>query len=436
MKIHFVRPNLFQGRSRDAMEPACFAILKSLTPHDVETVLTDERVEEVSLDPEADLVAMTVETYTARRAYQIADAYRRRGIPVVMGGHHPTFLPRECLAHADAVVIGDADGIWERLVSDARRGNLKAVYRQTEFPPLEGLRPDRSIFSGKNYAPLGLIQSSRGCRFNCEFCSIRAFYGNSFRRRPVEDVAEEIRNCGHRHIVLVDDNLFNDTASARQLFETLSRLDITWSCQVSIDVARHPDLVNLMAQSGCIMALVGFESLDTTNLREINKGWNLKWQSYEDAIDVFHGAGIMLYASFVFGCENDTPESFDRTVEFAIRHRFFLANFNPLTATPGTCLYARMSKEGRLLHEKWWLDDGFHYGDATFAPRNMSPDELMEGCYSARTRFNTWRSIISRLLDLRTNMRTPYRAGLYLAANTISRHEIQNKQGKTLGQVA
>jgi len=427
---------MFKGRSRDAMEPLCFAILKSLTPPDIETALVDERVEDVPLDLEVELVAMTVETYTSRRAYQIADSYRSNGVPVVMGGYHPTLLPGECLEHADAVVIGDAEGTWEQLVDDVRRQNLQTIYRQTEFPSLEGLQPDRSIFSGKRYAPLGLVQVGRGCRFNCEFCSIHAFYGNSLRQRPLEDVAEEIRSCGRRHIFLVDDNLFVDTASAQRLFEMLARLDISWSCQVSIDIARDPKLVKMMARSGCILALVGFESLDTASLREINKGWNLKWQSFEDAIRVFNEAGIMLYGTFVFGCENHTRESFDRTVEFAMRHRFFLANFNPLTPTPVAPLHDRLKREGRLLHERWWLDPGFHYGDATFVPGNMSPGELIEGCYLARTRFNTWRSIMLRLLDHRTNMRTPYRAGLYLAANAISRHEIHRKQGRLLGEIA
>ena len=433
MKIAFIRPNLYDDRSSDAMEPLCFAILKSLTPPDVDVSFFDERLEEIPFDHPADLVAMTVETYTARRAYQIADRFRRRGIRVVMGGYHPTFLPEEVLGHADAVVKGDADGVWARVVEDARNGSLQSVYESPEFPSLDRYMPDRSVFEGKKYAPMGLVQFSRGCRFNCSFCSIRAFYGNSLRHRPIEAVVEDIRRSGKRHIFLVDDNLFLDVETARALFEALIPLKISWSCQVSIDIARDADLVRLMRRSGCISALIGFESLDLASLRELKKHWNTKWQSYDDAINVFRDAGIMLYGTFVFGCDNDTVASFDRSVDFAVRNKFLLANFNPLTPTPGAPLFERMKKEGRLLHDRWWLDPNFRYGDATYEPLGMSASELTEGCFSARRKFNTANSILRRMLDARANIRTPYRAGIYLAANLVSRREIHSKQGRRLG---
>ena len=297
MKITFIRPNMYDDRSSDAMEPLCFAILKSLTPPDIDVALIDERLEDIPTDLSTDLVAMTVETYTARRAYEIADGFRRQGLPVVMGGYHPTFLPDEALEHADAVVKGDAEDVWERVVEDARENSLRPVYESAEFPSLDNCMPDRSIFAGKNYGPMGLVQFSRGCRFNCSFCSIRAFYGNSLRQRPVEDVVEDIRRSGRRHIFLVDDNLFVDVETTRALFEALVPLNISWSCQVSIDIARDPELVQLMRRSGCISALIGFESLDIDSLRELKKHWNTKWQSYDDAIGVFRNAGSMLYGT-------------------------------------------------------------------------------------------------------------------------------------------
>ncbi len=415
------------------MEPLCFAILKSLTPADVATSLIDERLEEIPETLDTDLVAMTVETYTARRAYQLADRFRSQGITVVMGGYHPTFLPDEALEHADAIVKGDAEGAWEHVVEDARAGNLQSVYQSPEFPSLDQRMPDRSIFAGKKYAPMGLVQFSRGCRFNCSFCSIRAFYGNSLRHRPVEDVVEDIRRSGRRHIFIVDDNLFIDRDTAWQLFEALIPLRINWSCQVSIDIARDPELVRLMRRSGCISALIGFESLDPDSLRELNKHWNTKWQSFDDAIAVFRNAGIMLYGTFVFGCDNDTVDSFPAVVEFALRNKFILANFNPLTPTPGAPLFDQMEHEGRLLHDRWWLDPRFGYGDATFTPRGMTAKELAAGCYTARREFNTGRSILRRMLDARANCRSPYRAGIYLAANLTSRREIHRKQGRKLG---
>ena len=433
MRITFIRPNMYDDRSSDAMEPLCFAVLKSLTPAEYEVSFFDERLEAIPFDLSTDLVALTVETYTARRAYQIADRFRERGVTVVMGGYHPTFLPEETLQHADAIVQGDAEGVWEQLLYDAEHDTLQPVYSSRTFPELAGYMPDRSIFDGKKYAPMGLVQYGRGCKFNCSFCSIRAFYGNSLRQRPVDEVVEDIRRSGRRHIFIVDDNLFVSADKARELFEALVPLNVTWSCQVSIDVARDPDLVRLMARSGCISALIGFESLDPASLREIRKGWNVKWQSYDDAVDVFRQAGIMLYGTFVFGCDNDTPEAFAKSLEFARRNKFMLANFNPLTPTPGAPLFDRMRDEGRLLHERWWLDPDFSYGDATLRPKKMSPRQLTDGCFTARREFNTARSILHRLFDRHSNFRSLYRAGVFLIANLISRREIYRKQDRPLG---
>ena len=249
----------------------------------------------------------------------------------------------------------------------------------------------------------------------------------------MEDVVEDIRRSGRRHIFLVDDNLFVDVETTRALFEALVPLNISWSCQVSIDIARDPELVQLMRRSGCISALIGFESLDIDSLRELKKHWNTKWQSYDDAIGVFRNAGIMLYGTFVFGCDNDTVSSFDRSVEFALRNKFLLANFNPLTPTPGAPLFVQMKNEGRLLHDRWWVDPDFGYGVATFEPRGMSASELTAGCFYARKKFNTANSIVRRMFDVRANLRTPRRAGIYLAANFLSRREIYRKQGRRLG---
>lgn len=415
------------------MEPGCFAILKRLTPPDVQTELFDERLQPIPFDIETDLVAITVETYTARRAYQIAEEFRRRGVPVVMGGYHPTFLPNEALQFADSVVCGDAEGVWADVVEDARQKRLQPVYCQRDLPALGGLEPDRSIFRGKRYAPVTLLQYGRGCRYNCDFCSIRAFYGDSLRQRPIGELVEEIKHVGRKNVVLVDDNIFADIPKAKALFEALTPLKIRWSCQASIDIAGDGELVRIMQRSGCMAVLIGFESLEAANLRQMNKAWNISGRDYESSIGVLRDAGIMIYGTFVFGYDNDTPASFDAAVDFAIKHRFFLANFNPLTPTPRAPLYERLQKEGRLIHDKWWLSPEFRYGHATFHPRGMTAEELTQGCYRARTKFNSARSIMHRALDRRANLRTPYQAGFYLMSNVISRREIHTKQDSPLG---
>jgi radical SAM superfamily enzyme YgiQ (UPF0313 family) len=434
LKITLIRPSMQGRRTSDAMQPLAFAILRSLTPSDVEVVAYDERVEAIPLDEPTDLVAMTVETYTARRAFQLAAAYRRRGVAVVMGGYHPTFLPDECSAFADAVALGDAEGVWPAIVADARQGRLRRRYEQQGFPALTGLPlANRSIFNGKRYAPVTLVQYGRGCRFNCEFCSIHAFYGNSLRQRSVRDVCEEIERGGHSYVFFVDDNLFVDVPRARELFEAVRSLGIKWFCQSSIDIARDRSLVRLMARSGCSSALFGFESLRSENLRQMRKGWNVKWQDFETSIGVVRDAGIMIYGTFVHGYDHDTVESFDDTVAFAIRHQFYLANFNPLTPTPGAPLYDRLASEGRLIHDRWWLDPSYRYGDATFHPRGMTADELTEGCWRARRTFNSAGSIARRFLDPQGALRTPRHAVQYLLSNVISRRAIHEKQGAALG---
>jgi radical SAM superfamily enzyme YgiQ (UPF0313 family) len=434
MKVTFVRPNISSGRSGDAMQPLVFALLKAMTPPDVEVVLHDERLAPIPFDEPTDLVAITVETYTARRSYQVANHYRRRGVPVVMGGYHPTFLPDECARFADAIVLGDAENLWPHVVEDARHGRLRPVYRQAEYPHLDTRAPaDRSIFAGKRYAPVTLVQYGRGCRFNCDFCSIHAFYGNSLRQRTVQEVCDEITAAGRRQVFFVDDNLFVDVAKAKELFRALIPLGIRWTCQTSIDIARDRELVALMAQSGCTSALFGFESLDRRNLVQMKKGWNVKWQDFETSIGVMHDAGIMIYGTFVHGYDEDTARSFDDTVEFAIRHKFFLANFNPLTPTPRSRLYDRLASEGRLIHERWWVDPTFRYGHAMFHPRGMTADELTAGCWRARRAFNSAGATLSRFLAPHTTLASPYQAMQFLLANLISRREINRKQGMSLG---
>lgn len=436
MRILFVRPSISGVPSRDTMAPLCFAILDALTPRDVETALLDERLEPIDPGTRGDLVAMTVETYTARRAYQLSAGFRRRGIPVVMGGHHASLLPEEALEHADAVVIGDAEELWPRVVEDARRGRLEPVYRQAQPPALGGVMPRRRLFRGKRYLGLTLVQAGRGCRYHCEFCSIHAMYGPHLRQRPVGEIVEEIRHSGGRDLFFVDDNLFNDADSAHALFEALLPLRVRWSCQVSVDVTRDREIVGLMARSGCATALVGFESLDPANLRQMRKSWSLRHGQAADAIRTLREAGIMVYGTFVFGYDADRPASFDATAAFALRQGLFLANFNPLTPTPGAKLYDRLRDEGRLIHERWWLDPAYRYGDATFYPRGMSARDLTDGCYRARMRFYSGRSIARRLVRSGRTLRTVRRVAVYMTANLISRREIRAKQGRALGTLA
>jgi radical SAM superfamily enzyme YgiQ (UPF0313 family) len=431
--ITFIRPKLGAGAPSDAMTPLVFALLKAATPNDIETVLIDERVEPYAPVP-TDLVAISVESFTARRAYEIAQDYRQRGVPVVMGGPHVTLLPDEAAQYADSLVIGDADGQWEKVVEDARRGALKARYTDGFSPTRhDGTRFDRSVFDGKKYAPVHLVQVGSGCRFACEFCSIHAFYGDSRAQRPADEVAAEIANLStSRLIFFVDDNLLWHRDRFVTLMHALKPLKRMWSCQISIDVARDDELLDLMRDAGCRLVLIGLESLNRDNLKRMHKNWNHVAGEYDEVVEKLHDRGIMIYGSFVFGYDHDRYDDFVKTADFARKHGFTIANFNPLTPYPNTQLYKRLEAEGGLLRPRWWIDPEFRYGDPVVTPKSMSPQELCDGPMAARRIFYSWRSIGARALFGLRRWRRPKNVGLLLLANFISRHEIRRKQAKPL----
>jgi radical SAM superfamily enzyme YgiQ (UPF0313 family) len=431
--ITFIRPNLGSGPSADAMEPLVFAILRARTPLHITTTLIDERVEPF-VPVATDLVAMTVETFTARRAYEIAAYYRARGIPVVMGGHHPSMLPEEAAQHADSVAIGDAEGMWEEIVADAEHGRLKPRYRkEARTVDVSSIRLDRSLFGKRNYGPVRLVQAGRGCRFACDFCSIHAFYGTHRAQRPAQQIADEIRSLPPSPLIFfVDDNLLWRRDQFVELMKALRPLKRRWSCQITIDVAKDDELLDLMRDAGCRLVLIGFESLDARSLKQMHKNWNGVAGSYESVIARFHARGIMIYGTFVFGYDADTVAAFGVAADFAMAQNLAIANFNPLTPMPGTALYARLEKEGRLLRPAWWIDPAFAYGDAIFAPKSMSPADLRDGPMRARRAFYATGAIFLRVMRGLKLWRDPYSAALALAGNWVSRREIARKQARAL----
>jgi radical SAM superfamily enzyme YgiQ (UPF0313 family) len=433
MKITFIRPHLIQKRAADALEPLVFAILARLTPPDVELAFYDDRLESIPYDEPTNLAALTVETFTAKRAYQIAAQYRKRGVPVVMGGYHPTLLPDEAAQYADAIVIGDAEAIWPKIVADARAGKLQRIYQSTPNLAVDGVTPQRSIFKGKRYGALRIVQFGRGCRFACDFCSIYAFYGRSMPRRCMDDVLAELDELRGQYVFFADDNLFTDKEQAEALFKALKPFNIHWACQISLDIVQNPHLLDLMGESGCVGALIGFESLNQANLIQMKKKWHTQQGDYVDALVRIYECGVMVFGSFVFGYDHDTTDSFDRTLEFAMRSKLALAQFNPLIPIPSTPSYERLKKEQRLLFDPWWLDDRYRYGETIFKPKNMTPEELRDGIIRLRHKFNTYGAIAQRMFEPRSNARSPYHLFAYLAINLVTKKEIRNKQGEPLG---
>lgn len=417
------------------MEPLTIAVLASLTPPDVERRFFDDRRELVDFDAPTDLVAIPVEVYTARRAYAIAARYRARGIPVVLGGYHATLCPDEAGAHADAVVTGSAESVWSQVLADARARALKPRYHGE--PRWADVLPDRTVFGDRRYSRLGVVETGRGCVFGCEFCAITAFYDRRYHRKPVEMVVREVRermSAGRRFFFFADDNIVADPAWARELFDALAPLGIRWSGQGSLTLARDPDLLRSMKKSGCTVILIGYESLDEDNLRQMGKGWCSRLGEVEDLTRRIHDAGIHIYATFLFGFDHDTPALFARTLDFARRMGFFFAAFNHLLPMPGTPLYARLLAEGRILRDQWWLDGTYTYGALTLRPALMSPEEVSDQCRRARKAFYTLPSVLRRAGLMASRTPDPVLLGWFLGLNLALGREVDEKMGLPMGE--
>lgn len=438
MKVTFImssmgrKPNQKKYVKTWQMEPLSIGVLSSLTPENVQKEFFDERVEEIDFETETDLVAITVETYTARRSYEIAERFQKRGIPVIMGGFHPTLFPDEVQQFADSVVIGEADSLWPGILVDAEKGKLKKRYKSKSRPSLDTVYPDRSIFEGKDYLDLGLIETGRGCAYSCDFCSIARFYKNSYKHRPIENVVAEIKSKKRKYFFFVDDNICTDMEYAKDLMRALIPLKINWFSQGSINMANDEELLMLMKKSGCKGILIGFESLNKATLTEMKKGVNVK-VDLDSAIRKIHKSGIFIYATFVFGYDTDVPEIFELTRKFALKHKFFITAFNHLVPFPGTLLYSRLEKEGRLLYDKWWLSNDYKFGDVAYMPSGSSPDELANRCYEYRKGFFNISSIFRRLFNMSTNFRSFSNPFGFLLMNLLSKIDVKKRQGIPMG---
>ncbi|MBQ8148227.1 MAG: B12-binding domain-containing radical SAM protein [Lachnospiraceae bacterium] len=432
MKITFIRLNMFEHISSDAMKPLLFGIIKSLTPKEFEIEFIDERAEKLPEKIDSDVIAFSVETYTAKRAYILAKKYKTEHNIIVMGGFHPTVMPEECLQYADSVIVGDAEDTWEPFLRDCEKGNPKPQYISGESGELKALVEDKSVYKHKYYG-IGVYQISRGCKFNCDFCSIKTMY-KQVRRKSAEDVVQELSQAKEKIIFFVDDNLFYDRQSAIELFRKMAPLKKKWACQISMDVAQDDELLAEMKKSGCFLVLLGFESLNPESLTTMKKSANKAAGNYDEVIQRIYRHKMLIYGTFVFGYDHDDKEVFDKTFEFAVRNHLAVTNFNPLIPMPGTPVYDRMEQEGRLLYKKWWLSDRYRYGETAYQPRNMTPEELRDGCLRIRTQFYSPKCVLKRFFANPIHF-LPWNFVVFLLVNVISRKEIHAKQGQMLGGI-
>jgi len=402
MKILLVMPDAHMhklriGRHVRSMREAPLSLitLAALVPDaDIEWKVVDGSVDPIPLDDEADLVGISVITGNAVRAYAMADHYRRRGIPVVLGGVHVTILPGEAMPHADSIVIGMAERVWPRLVADFRRGRMARVYRD-EPPAGEWLTdvpiPRRDLLRHSGYMMPNTVHATRGCKRVCDFCAVPVVWPRYFKR-PVADVIADLRSIPSPYVGFNDVSLVDDLDYARELFAAMIPLRKKWGGLATVEIARHPDVLALMQQSGCVYLLLGFESVNQSNLCDIHKGFN-KSKDYNVVVDTLHSHGISIQGCFVFGLDEDDKSVFPDTVQQVLDLGIDIPRFSIYTPYPGTALFKRMLAEQRIISFNWEDYDTMH---VVIRPMKMTPWELYDGFKWAYRETFKYRHILKR----------------------------------------
>lgn len=376
--------------------------LAALTPPEFSVRIVQDAKEDINFEDRPDLVGITAVTLHVRRAYAIADEFRTRGVPVVMGGVHATLNPEEARAHADTLILGEAELSWPRFLRDFAAGVPRPLYEAERPPTLEGLPVprwdllrnwDTSQFCGLLkfltfltaprtilFRPIVTVQTSRGCATNCDYCTVTKFFGARTRYRPVGEIVEEINALGARFVFLTDDNLFASADRARELFTALQPLRLKWIGFAPIAVGEQPELLELARASGCLMLLLGIESLSGESLTSVNKKIN-RPEDYSRNLAAIRRAKIVSIALFMLGFDNEGSDAISRTHDFIMANRIPVVIFSTLTPYPGTRVYERLKGEGKLYEEAWWLKKGRPVNALDFICPGSSPEEFYEEFY-------------------------------------------------------
>lgn len=402
MRVHLISPRspvtvITKREKAVQFSRLSLTTVAALFPPDADIRIINDSLDGIDFDDKPDMVGITTITSTAPRAYEIADRFRTKGVPVIMGGIHPSALPQEAAIHADAVVIGEAEATMHQLLNDFKNGKLQKFYQSAERPSLENLPLPRKdlLFGNKFYREMNTIQTTRGCPFGCDFCSVSDFFGCTYRTRPIPDIIREVKMLKNKAIIFfVDDNIAGQPAYAKELFKALIPLKVRWFSQASIIIAKNRELLRLAAKSGCKGLFIGFESLSSAGLKQVGKDIN-RINDYNEGIKIIHDSGIGIIGAFIFGLDSDNKGVFAETVDFIERSKIELASFSILTPLPGTRLYKRFDEQGRIIDRDWAK---YTCGKVVFKPTLLSVDELQNGYYWARKQISSYRSIFRRTL--------------------------------------
>lgn len=399
MHVKFILPALTEATSPffrpikySLFPPLGLATLAAYLGEDDTAEIFDEHVQRLSLDDQPDVVAIEVYVTSARRAYEVADAYRARGVHVCMGGLHPTAMPHEAAQHADTVFLGPGEDTWPAFLADFRAGKTKRVYRSEHRTLLGAPLPRRDLIDRSRYLAPNSLVVSRGCPHSCDFCYKHAFFhgGRSHYVREVDVALAEVASLPGRHLFFLDDHLFGHRRFAHELFEGMRGMGRVFQAAATVESILEPGLLESAAEAGLRSLFVGFETLSAEGLASQGKTHNIG-RDYDAAVRRAHDLGVMVNASFVFGMDGDGPDVFGRTVEWAVSRGVETATFHILTPYPGTPLHERMRREGRLLSTDWDLYDTRH---TVFRPKGMTAEELEAGYHAAYQEFYSLGSIL------------------------------------------
>ena len=373
-RIHKLSVGPFQKSFREA--PLTATALAALVPEELnyDITIVDENIQPIPFHQTFDLVAISLITGTAYRAYEIAAIFKEKGARIVLGGVHVTLLPNEASKHADAIVIGFAEKSWPELLFDFDKGILKPIYKDLQQHFENVPLPKRELQKNNAYMIPNVVSATRGCKNTCDFCAVPAA-GFGWQTRPIGEVISEIRSIPSRKIVFNDVSMGEDIVYFKQLLRELIPLQKTWGGLVSTKVFKDKDVLDLLKKSGCAYLLIGFESLNNLSLQRINKGFN-KLEEYISIIEQLRTIDVVLMGCFIFGFDEDNKHVFEETVHFVNEHQVNIPRYAIYTPYPGTESYNRLQSEGRILHDNWRYYDTQH---VVFQPKLMSPEELDRG---------------------------------------------------------
>ena len=394
--IHLINPKtdsvttrpLYMNRALYSPLAGLLAVAASIPRDQYEVVLTDENIEAIDFDLKADLVGISAMTSYVNRGYEIADEFRTKGVPVVMGGVHPSFMPQEALKHCDAVVIGEVELVIDRLLDDLRHRSMRGVYKSDVLHPMVGVPMPRY----ERYVNCTFVQTSRGCHQGCTFCAEPLMNGLKFRYRPVDEVVREMENCGSRFVSINDADFFGTPDRPKQVMRALKGRGFRWQAGVTSKLAQDDEMLELAADSGCTMLSIGFESISRTTLKSVHKHVN-RPETFAALVEKVHSYGIMVFGLFMFGFDGDDRSVFEETVRFNRESNYDACAYSVLTPYPGTLTWYEMKKANRIVSFDW---NKYDQSQVVYRPAQMSSDELRLGQAQAYDAFYTLSSVASR----------------------------------------